>query len=267
MSNSNSDESPENYTAHPPPPPPPSLSLLPDEIVLRCLARVPRSYDLSLSWVSKDLRSLVRSPDLTKLRSILHKSSLHLCLEENESTVQWLTLRPTEETETTEEYRLVPNPTPFPSHPNYRSSAVAVGSKIFFIGGGCRRPSTALWILDTRSGNISQGARMSVPRDVEEAAVGVIDGKIYVIGGGRFGEEEIQVEVFDPKSETWELAGLENLPKFPRCSASVEGKVYMVEDDNTAVYNPRESEGERLVQCFACVWWRMFSLLSFAGLG
>lgn len=88
---------------------------------------------------------------------------------------------------------------------------------------------------------------MSVPRNVEEAAVGVIDGKIYVIGGGGY-QEEIQVEVFHPKSETWELAGVENVRTIPRSSASVEGKVYMVEYQKTSVYNPRECEGQRLVK-------------------
>ncbi|KAL0847583.1 hypothetical protein Bca101_020829 [Brassica carinata] len=255
MSNSIADESPEKYTTHPPPPPS-SFSSLPDEIVLSCLARVPRSYHLSLSWVSKHLRALVRSPELNSLRSNLHKSSLHLCVEENESNVQWLTLRPTEETETTE-YRLVPNPTPFPSPPkNGSSSTVVVGSKIFFIGGGYRRPSTDLWILDTRSGNMTQGPSMSVHRDGEGAAVGVIDGKIYVIGGVWFQEEEIQVEVFDPKSETWELAGVENMRMVSRCSASVEGKVYMVEYKKTSVYNPRDGEGERMVHMVRHRLWK-----------
>lgn len=240
MSNSNADEPPENYIAHPPPPPPsPSLSSLPDEIVLRCMALVPRSYDLSLSWVSKHLRALVGSPELNKLRSNLHKKSLYVCLGEkgSDSTVKWLTLRPVEKT-----YRLVPNPTPFtPPHPLKKGSlTVAVGSKIFFLGGGSREPSSDLWILDTRSGNMTQGPSMSVPRAGRCAAAGVIDGKIYVMGGGEF-QGEVKVEVFDPKSETWELAGAENV-------RNVEGKVYMVEYEKTSVYNPRGSEGEQLVQ-------------------
>ncbi|KAJ0253714.1 F-box domain-containing protein [Hirschfeldia incana] len=249
MSNSNSDESPENYsTLPPPPPPPPSLSSLPDEIVVRCIALVPRSYHLSLSWVSKHLRSLVRSPELNTLRSTRHKKSLHVCFEEKSNpTVHWLTLRPVKKTETeTTEYRLVPNPTPFPSD-NYGSSTVAVGSKIFFTG-EFNQPSSDLWILDTRTGNMTQGPSMSVPRVEQRSAIGVIDGKIYVIGGGARFNEEIQVEVFDPKSETWELAGVEKVRDIPRCSVSVEGKVYMVEYERTSVYDPRECEGERFVK-------------------
>ncbi|KAG2329484.1 hypothetical protein Bca52824_000664 [Brassica carinata] len=40
---------------------------------------------------------------------------------------------------------------------------------------------------------------------------------------------------------------MESVRKFVRCSASVERKVYMVEYEETSVYNPREYEGERLV--------------------
>ncbi|KAJ4890274.1 Galactose oxidase/kelch repeat superfamily protein [Raphanus sativus] len=239
MSNSNAEERPRRHssTHHP------SLSSLPEEIVLRCLALVPRIYHVSVSLVSKQLRSLVLSPELNGLRSIRNKKSLHVCLRKGYNDVHWFTLRPSEETETATEYRLVPNPTPFPPHPNHGSSTVVVGSKIFFIG-GYREPSSDLWILDTRSGNMTQGPSMSVPRAKNEAAVGVIDGKIYVIGGGGFAperfQEEIQVEVFDLNSETWELAGMENVRKTSRCSASVEGKVYMVEYEEINVYSPRE---------------------------
>ena len=150
MSNSNADddEPPKKYT-----PTQPSLSSLPDDIVLRCLVRVPRSYHLNISWVSKDLRSLVRSPEFNVLRSSLPKSSLYVCLEEDDdddnSSFHWFTLN---ETSTTE-YGLVPNPTTFPPH-KYGSSTVAVGSKIFFVGGSIE-PSTDLWILDTRTGSIT----------------------------------------------------------------------------------------------------------------
>ncbi|KAJ0253712.1 F-box domain-containing protein [Hirschfeldia incana] len=250
--NADDEPPPAKHTTHPPPLPS-SLSSLPDEILLRCIALVPRSYHLSLSWVSKHLRSLVRSlPELNGIQqSTLPKNSLHVCLEvkyddyddeeeEDDSFFHWFTLN---ETSTTG-YGLVPNPTPFPPH-DYASSStvVAVGSKIFFIGGS-NEPSTDLWILDTRSGNMTQGPSMSVPREQFDAAVGVIDGKIYVLGGGGRPKEsfyeKIQVEVFDPKSETWELAGVENMRKTSRCSASVEGEVYMVEYEEINVYNPRE---------------------------
>ncbi|RID54984.1 hypothetical protein BRARA_G02268 [Brassica rapa] len=246
MSNSKADdEPPKKYTR-----PQPSLSSLPDDIVLRCLVRVPRSYHLNISWVSKDLRSLVRSPEFNVLRSTLPKSSLHVCLEEDDdddnSSFHWFTLN---ETSTTE-YGLVPNPTLFPPHPKYGSSTVSVGSKIFFIGGSIE-PSTDLWILDTRTGSITRGPSMSVPRRQRYAAVEVIDGKIYVLGGEPYIDGRLfhQVEVFDPKSKTWEVTEEEDVRKISNCSATVEEKVYMVDYEKTSVYDPREGEGgERLVQ-------------------
>ncbi|KAJ4868744.1 Galactose oxidase/kelch repeat superfamily protein [Raphanus sativus] len=260
MSNSNADEPPEKRTTHPPPPPPQlSLSSLPDDIVLSCLARVPRSHHLNISWVSKNLTSLVRSPELNRLRStLLPKNSLHVCFEEvdddhDHSSFHWFNLNETP----TREYCLVPNPTPFPPHPHkYGSSTVALGSKIFFVGGSTEH-SSDLWILDTQTRSMTQGPSMTVPRSERKGAAGVIDGKIYVIGGGPFSftgdimyniiHDEFQVEVFDPNSETWELAGVEKLLNVPRCSASVEGKVFVVEPERTSVYDPREGEGERMV--------------------
>ncbi|WZZ16985.1 LOW QUALITY PROTEIN: hypothetical protein YC2023_110074 [Brassica napus] len=233
------DEPPKKHTTHPPPP---------HCLMILCLVRVPKCHHLNISWVSKDLRFLVRSPELKVLRSTLPKSSLHLCFQKDDdhhSSFHWFTL--SETSTTTTEYGLVPNPTPFPPH-KYGSSTVTLGSKIFFIGGSIES-SSDLWILDTPSGNMTKGPSMSMPREKGEAAVGVIDGKIYVLGGrtfldGRFHE----VEVFDVKSETWELAGMENVRKISQRSASVEGKVYMVEYKKTSVYNPRGGEGKRLVQ-------------------
>ncbi|WZZ17593.1 hypothetical protein YC2023_110682 [Brassica napus] len=228
-------DSPDETMSHPPP-----LSSLPDDIVLRCLALVPRMYHLNISWVSKDLRSLVRSPELNLLRSTLR--SLHLCFQEdhsdNNSSFHWFTLNEAE-------HGLVLNPTPFPSHPSYGSSStVAVGSNIFFMGGS-REPSTDLWILDTRSGNITKGPSMSVARVGRTTAVGVIDGKIYVMGGGEF-NEEMQVEVFDPETETettWELAGVEKVRKISRCSATVDRAGSGAGASRAIAQGPREREG------------------------
>ncbi|KAG2254647.1 hypothetical protein Bca52824_084783 [Brassica carinata] len=202
------------------PPPPPSRSSLPEEIVLRCLAFVPRSYRLT--------------------QRLATRQELPICMFQNKyndpTTVHWFTLRPNEETTTTE-YVLVPNPTPFPPH-KYGLDRHS-GSKIFFIGGP-RKPSSDLCGSDRR--------------------------KVYVIGGGvsnkRF-HEEIQVEVFDPKSGTWELAGW---------------RTFTWWSPRRRVYNPRGCERERMVRmvnerlrgrkeglddtvCRACVVEDVFALL------
>lgn len=241
----------------------PSFSSLPDEIVLDCLQRVPRSYYLNLCRVSKTLRSLVRSPELSRLRSLLPKKSVYVSFSENNAPhtiYRWFTLKKTtmKTAMKTFGYKLVKIPIPFPSHHHmYNSSAVAVGSEIYFVGGSFI-PLSDLWILDTRTGMFTQGPSMKVAR-TDEASVGVINGKIYVIGGC---EDKRQAEVFDPKSRNWKTAknpeeksqrGL-----MTRLSAvSLDWKVYTVEVGRIGVYDPREGKRKETLKIPSDIVWCM----------
>ncbi|CAH2061551.1 unnamed protein product [Thlaspi arvense] len=236
---SNADEPPQEDKHQPS-----SISSLPEELILRCLACAPRNCYLNLSRVSKTLRCLVRSPELHRLRSLLPKNSTYVCFKEYKGTkYRWLTLRRVEKT-TTIKYRLIP--AGFPSrHPfRHASSAVAVGSDIYFFGASFE-PSSDVWIINTRSGKFRKGPNMKVARRADETVVGVIDGKIYVITALGC-EEESQVEVLDTESKIWKFAGKEKVPPIPWCKqymASLERKVYMVECGRIRVYNPREEDG------------------------
>ncbi|ESQ50251.1 hypothetical protein EUTSA_v10002193mg, partial [Eutrema salsugineum] len=227
----------------------PSLLSLPDEIVLQCLLRLPKIYDRNLSCVSKTLRSLVRSPELHRLRSLLPKDSTYVSFLNGDL----FTLRPIQETKTKTEYRLIP--IRFPSHPfRYHSTPVAVGSEIFFVGGSSK-PSSDLWILDTCSRELTQGPSMKVAR-IGQAVVEVINGKIYVIGGCL---NKIQVEVFDPKMRSWKVAEspieriYSGLTK--RISASLDWKVYSVDTGRINVYNARECGRLETMQMASDVVW------------
>ncbi|CAN6891821.1 unnamed protein product [Brassica oleracea] len=187
-----------------------SFSSLPDEVVLKCLFRVPRCYDLNLSLVSKTLRSL--------LADVLPRPSL--------------------------------------------GSAVSVGSEIYFIGGRSV-PSTELCILDTRSGHLRTAPSMKVCRSDVKVAVGLVDRKIYVIGGSK---KNSQVEEFDPETQTWGFAGEEKLKCESWFSATLEEKVYMVNwDGRVSTYSPREGKPNGFLRDnhglsvgdnvkFLCVW-------------
>ncbi|CAH8372890.1 unnamed protein product [Eruca vesicaria subsp. sativa] len=214
-----------------------SFSSLPEEVALKCLLHVPRCYDLNLSLVSKTMRSLVRSPELHRLRSQLLKS-VYLSYDfyfyqiamDPSPSYRWITFRPGEKTT---DYQLEQR---FPRHS--LGYAVSVGSEIYFIGGRSL-PSTRLWILDTQSGHIWTAPSMKVGRsEVNKTAVGVVEGKIYVIGGS---EEDSQVEVFDPQAQTWDFVGEEKVTCESRFSASMKQKVYMVNrDGRVSTYSPRE---------------------------
>ncbi|XP_013639814.1 PREDICTED: F-box/kelch-repeat protein At2g22050-like [Brassica oleracea var. oleracea] len=210
-----------------------SFSSLPDEVVLKCLFRVPRCYDLNLSLVSKTLRSLVRSPELYRLRSQLKSVYLSYDLYQRgrlgRSLSYWITFRPGEKTTDYQLADVLPRPS--------LGSAVSVGSEIYFIGGRSV-PSTELCILDTRSGHLRTAPSMKVCRSDVKVAVGLVDRKIYVIGGSK---EDSQVEEFDPETQTWGFAGEEKLKCESWFSATLEEKVYMVNwDGRVSTYSPRE---------------------------
>ncbi|RID66306.1 hypothetical protein BRARA_D01461 [Brassica rapa] len=212
------------------------LSSLPDDVILNCLTRVPRSEDLNISCVSKTLRSLVRSPELCRLRS--HSKRCH-----------WITLRRGEKMITsTHDYQVEQRSCSLaglltsPHFPTFYSSGVSVGSEIYFPDHGWPFPSKKVRVLDTRSGTIRMGPSMKVARWAHKESMGVVDGKIYVIGG-TYGKN--QVEVFDPETQTWEFAGEEKVQCNSRFSGSLEDKVYMVDLEHGRIsaisaYTPRE---------------------------
>ncbi|KAG2306280.1 hypothetical protein Bca4012_084683 [Brassica carinata] len=220
-----------------------SFSLLPDEIVLNCLSRVPRRYDLNISLVSKTLRSLVRSPELHRLRSQLEFVYLSYYLYQDwwlRFSSYWITFRPGEKTT---DYHLEQKSLSLVDVPSpCLGSAVSVGSEIYFIGGQSV-PSTKNWILDTRSGHLRTApsmkvGRMKVVRSAHKVAVGVVEGKIYVIGGSY---EDSKVEVFDPETQTWDFAGEEKVKSESKFSVSMKQKVYMVgKGGRVSSYSPRE---------------------------
>ncbi|KFK36616.1 hypothetical protein AALP_AA4G146900 [Arabis alpina] len=226
----------------------PSLSWLPRDIIWNCLLRVQRSDHLSVSRVSKSLKSLVCSPEF---RCLFPKDSLYVSFVAPGMASNWLwfTLRrlPTKKNE----YQLVhvPIPVPFPRHPWLSPpKTVVAGSKIYFIGGPYHLSNdTDLWIFDTRSGKLTQGPSMKVARRRGGYLVGVIEGKIYVIGGGEV-NEEVQVEVFDPKTRSWDFAGEEKeCNPSSTFTVSMDQKVYMVGSTaDVSAYNPNPSRGRRV---------------------
>ena len=241
---------------------PSPLSWLPDELVLQCLLRVPKTYDLNLSYVSKTLRSLVRSPDLHRLRSSLPKNFIYVYFR-GEKTLEpkqyWFTLRQVQSSKPEIEYQLIPVNN-LPSHPfMYHSSAIAVGSEIFFVG-GLSKPSSDLWILDTRSGELSQGPSMKVARTCD-SVVGVINGKIHMIGGCL--NKKIQVEVYDPKTRSWTVGeGPDErfrlgLITMTQLTASLGWNVYSAETAKINVYNARQGGRLETVKMPSDVVWCM----------
>ena len=113
--------------------------------------------------------------------------------------------------------------------PTARMAAVAaeVGGKIYVIGGASVHPGAKLVSLGPKVPHRSLNAnemydpatntwqtRMAMPTPRNHAAAGVVEGKIYVIGGRlasayvSAGSNTDVVEVYDPSANTWGAAGL-----------------------------------------------------------
>jgi len=113
--------------------------------------------------------------------------------------------------------------------PTARTAAVAaeVGGKIYVLGGASVHPGQQIVSLGPtvphRSVDVNEvydpktntwGTRMTMPTARNHAAAGVVNGRIYVIGG-RVGSSVITtssntnvVEVYDPAADLWGAAGM-----------------------------------------------------------
>ncbi|XP_010413025.1 PREDICTED: F-box/kelch-repeat protein At2g44700-like [Camelina sativa] len=247
---SNADEPPRK-TNHPPSSSlsSPSLFSLPLDIVLNVLARVPKRYYPILCCVSKNLRSLFRSPEIQENRSLLGKDSVYICFMDGtyrfiyDNWYAAYALRRTENSTTENLFDSIDDFS-YPPEPFLSSHMIAVGPEIF-LNPGCDTPSSSLWIRDTRSEELRQGPRLLVTRRYN--SVGLVGGKIYVIGGCRDGD--IPAERFDLKTQTWEAAPTPDEKE--SCiwkygvNVTLDRKVYALCNREVTTYDTRDGSCQR----------------------
>ncbi|CAH8313006.1 unnamed protein product [Eruca vesicaria subsp. sativa] len=170
------------------------FSQLPDDIGLNCLARISKSQYRSLSLVSKAIHSLISSPELYTVRYQIGNTEPCLCIRQELPTHdRWYVLDQALSTDSSNgnEFNLFPITSLSPS----KSTTLAVGSEIYILGGN-KLPSSAVRVFDFRTRTWRDAPDMRVARKRPESAL--IEGKIYVVGGGTQ-----ESEVFDLNSQTW----------------------------------------------------------------
>ncbi|KAF5480751.1 hypothetical protein F2P56_001468 [Juglans regia] len=226
--------------------PPLLIPSIPDDVALNCLARVPRSLHPTLSLVSKPIRSLLSSPLFFTARSLLQSTEplLYLSIRSPLSPSLWFSLGRTND----QDYprSLVPVP-PAPSS-SVGSSYAALGSSIYVLGGSTNDvPTSRVWALDCRFNKWLPTTSMRVGR--EFSAAGVVDGRIYVMGGcvvDTWARSTHWAEAFDPRTGKWEAvpSPIEVRDKWMHASAVVDGKIYAMADRGGIVYDPRNGKWE-----------------------
>ncbi|XP_031396591.1 F-box/kelch-repeat protein SKIP6-like isoform X2 [Punica granatum] len=211
------------------------IPCLPDDVAVSILARVPRSQHPVLCLVSRAFRSLLSSALFATTRRLLSPTepSLYLTLRSSStSSLLCFTLL---------RRRLVPiSPVPSP----YIGSAYAVlGPELYVLGGSHNDVASArVWVLDCRFNTWRPGPSMRVPR--EFAAAGVVDGKLYVMGGcvaDTWARAANWAEALDPKTGSWAAVPSpdEVREKWMHASAVIDGKLYAMADRGGVVYDSR----------------------------
>ncbi|CAH8256496.1 unnamed protein product [Arabidopsis lyrata] len=203
----------------------PSFLSLPEEIILTCLARIPRSYYPKLSLVCKTFRSLIVSKELNDARFHLktQETVYQVCLQFTDNPhPSWYTLwiKPgqiltnqlEEKTKSNHIIRLVTSS----CYSYVPLRIVSVGSEMYGISRSSA-PSSNMW----------------------SSSATVLNGKIYALGGGA--DESVNWgEVFDPKTQTWEPL---RDPGAEHCFSSIreiqvcEGNINVISNENCFWYD------------------------------
>src|SRR5688500_14374606 len=106
---------------------------------------------------------------------------------------------------------------------NNHNNAAFVGGALYTFGGVSNftyryNPQTDMWISVAPS-HFQHGGT---------AAVGVIDGKIYVAGGTGGGMLQNELEFFDPPNNHWVVRASMSIPRNHTAGAVIDGKFYVV---------------------------------------
>lgn len=188
-----------------------TILMLPDDLILNCLARVSRLYYPTLSLVSKRFRSLLASTELYQTRTLLGctESCLYVYLQ-TRNTLGWFTLcrRPH-----SSRNLLVPVSSS-PGSPTASKSGVAVvGHNIYILGGLINNTaSSSVRVIDCRSHTSHEAPSMQIAR-------------VKNLNSTNW------MEVFDTKTQTWEFL---QIPREELCggykyvSVGYEGTLYVM---------------------------------------
>jgi N-acetylneuraminic acid mutarotase len=127
-----------------------------------------------------------------------------------------------------------------------------IGGKLYVLPGAC---SGELWpnpgycetedireLFRYNPSTNDWATRRAAPHFHRQGAAGVIDGKLYVVGGLKnSGTDPVaDLDVYNPARNTWKT--LAPIPRAgPAIGASLGGKLYVISGPNAYVYNPRNN--------------------------
>ncbi|XP_021847521.1 F-box/kelch-repeat protein SKIP6 isoform X2 [Spinacia oleracea] len=229
------------------------IPALSNDVALQCLARIPRFHHPLLSLVSKSWRSALQSPLFHATRLALNTTQSFLFLnlrlfnpKDSSFSFKWYSLQPcTLDPQITLIPRILIPMNSSPCH-LIGASFVSIGRHLYVIGGSVNDiPSPNMWVFDCLTNKWEMGPKMRVGR--EFAASGVINGKIYVLGGcvvDNWARSINWAEMFDPVTGSWRAipSPIEVREKWMHASAVVGGRIYAMADRSGVIFDPELGE-------------------------
>ncbi|KAL2611091.1 hypothetical protein R1flu_022783 [Riccia fluitans] len=198
---------------------------IPDDVAKSCLALIPREDFPSVRRVNKAWLKYVQSREsyiTRKNAGTLEEWLYMLTVTPDKKYYVWEVLNPK-----LKEWKSLPCP------PEVRDGGktVVFNEKLMHIGGMSRSDgkvaSTDVFVYCPITDRWVEGASLNEPR--YQHACGVVDGKLYVLGGYGPNEKGISsMEVYDPEKNEWKLSTPLKRPRWGCFAAGVEGKLYVL---------------------------------------
>ncbi len=105
------------------------------------------------------------------------------------------------------------------------ATTVAFGGKLYIAGGVSGSRLTDFYVFDPTTQNTAALPFFTVPR--ETPTVGVIDGKIYVVGGYNGSADLTDVEIYDPVAQSWSTGTPVSRPQPWQHGLALNGIIYL----------------------------------------
>ncbi|EOA33924.1 hypothetical protein CARUB_v10021417mg [Capsella rubella] len=179
-----------------------SILMLPDDIVLNCLARVSRSYYPTLSLVSKRFHSLLTSPELYQIRTLLGyiETGPYVCLRSSTKSLHWYILSQTPHSTTK-----ILVPVPSPNWPTDFKLDVALIAPNSYAISGLRNynASSNVLLMDYSSNQRCEAPRIQQVARVSPSAC--IDQNTYIMRGCKKHDPKNRIVIYDTNIVDWEV--------------------------------------------------------------
>jgi hypothetical protein len=244
------------------------MEVIPDDLVRKCLQRVPYASHDDLKAVCRSWEAIVGSPEFYTDRKISGTSEQLLCLIHRDPRAHLAFVITVHDPVNGTWKRLPPIDDPLFAGITAWSQCVAVNRKLVLIGGFYPLNTTltkCVYIYDFESAKWSRRADMPTARSFFAFCVSSSTGLVYVAGGNNERNDPLAAaEAYNVEEDRWEILPPMIQPHGPGCyGVFMDGKFMVLSRDRSAeVFDPTASTWRRWEDMisFRVDLWRSFAV-------